>query len=218
MQFLTLNPFRDVKIEEAVNLLHRPEMFIKLIPPRVMVNWLARNRRRTDPRITEEEVRANAKRVHETVGYASSIQSRGIFVWRAEKNREMGRSTEDYLFHVFDRTKQFSFDSQYPNDLFAVQRILRDNADDELEAARHLYHRSTHAFEVDASLAASDSLFYNSESLLKAKSAQIERRGSFFWSVSSKSAPTVPSCFTVLRQSKSARKTLLPLVRAAPSK
>ena len=151
----TLNPFRDAKIEDAVNLLHRPEMFIKLIPPRVMVNWLARNRRRTDPRITEEEIRAYAKRVHETVGYASSVQSRGIFVWRAEKNREMGRNTEDYLLHVFDRTKQFSFDAQYPNDLFAVQRILRDHADDELEIARHLYRRSNHAFVVDSSLAAS---------------------------------------------------------------
>jgi len=66
-----------MKIEEAVNFLHRPKMFIELIL--VMVNWLARNRRRTYPRITEEEVRAHAKRVHETVGYASSIQSRGHF-------------------------------------------------------------------------------------------------------------------------------------------
>ena len=131
-------------------------MIIKLVPPAVMAKWLARNRRRTDPRITEEEIRSYAKRVHESVGYdASNIQSRGIFVWRAEKSREMGRRTDDYLLYVFDRTKEFSFDGQYTNDLFAVQRILRDYAEDELEAARRLYHRPSHARKLSASLAAS---------------------------------------------------------------
>ena len=72
---------RDIKIEEAINLLYRPDMIIKLVPPAVMAKRLARNRRRTDPRITEEEIRAYAKRVLESVGYdASSIQSRDIFV------------------------------------------------------------------------------------------------------------------------------------------
>ena len=78
MQFLTLNPFRDVKIEDTANLLHRPDMIIKLIPPRFMVKWLARNRRRTDPRITEEEIQAYAKRVHETVGYTLLLRGTGI--------------------------------------------------------------------------------------------------------------------------------------------
>jgi len=49
---------RDTNIEEAVNLRYRPDMIIKLVSPEIMAKLLARNRRRTDPRITEEEIRA----------------------------------------------------------------------------------------------------------------------------------------------------------------
>ena len=44
---------RDIKIEEAVNLLYRPDMVIKLVPPEVVAKGLARSRRRTctDPRL-----------------------------------------------------------------------------------------------------------------------------------------------------------------------
>ena len=100
---------RDEKIENAVAALNRSDMVIKLVSPRVLAKWIARNRCRTDDRITDDEVRAYAKRVHETVGYASIVQSRGIFVWRAEKSTEMGSSSFEYFLYLFDRTCQELF-------------------------------------------------------------------------------------------------------------
>ena len=56
-QFLIIYLRRDTQIEDAVNLLDRSDIIIKLVSSAVIAKWLARNRRYSDVRITEEDVR-----------------------------------------------------------------------------------------------------------------------------------------------------------------
>ena len=56
-QFLIIYLRRDTRIEDAVNLLDRSDIIIKLVSSAVIAKWLARNRRYSDVRITEEDVR-----------------------------------------------------------------------------------------------------------------------------------------------------------------
>ena len=84
IQFFTSNQHR-YQAEEAVNLLHRPDMIIKLVNPEVMVKLIDLNLCTIDGVMTLKSLRKRSEPL------PNGKQSRGIFAWRAEKSRIMIR-------------------------------------------------------------------------------------------------------------------------------
>ena len=102
-----------------------------------------------------DDAQEYAKRARATPGYDSTVQSRGIYVWRANSSPKWVDLNVDISYRFFFCDEEWTVDARTFSDLFSIRRILRDSEGDDMEAARLLYHRPIHARGLSASLAAS---------------------------------------------------------------